>query len=64
MSQRRGSPHATVNPQTEFQTGGVWTFFWIRNLKQPEISAKVITHNNKEKHAVQKLSEAVQRMLS
>jgi len=53
-----------VNPHTEFQTGGVRTFFWIRSLKQPEFSAKVITHNNKEKHAVQKLSEAVQRMLS
>ena len=42
-----------MNPHTEFQTGGVRTFFWIRSLKQPEFSAKWITHNNKEKHAVQ-----------
>ena len=52
-----------MNPHTEFQAG-VGTFFWTRTLKQPEFSAKVITHNNKEKHAFQTLSEAVQRMLS
>ena len=54
----------TANSQTEFKTGGVRTFFWTRSLKQPESSAKVIANNNTEKHTVEKLSEAVQRMLS